>query len=45
MSIVVTKLPDARRRPRRLAIGSFDGVHVGHRQVIAGARVESAPLS
>src|SRR5881396_1041737 len=37
MSIVVTKLPDARRRPRRLAIGSFDGVHVGHRQVIDGA--------
>ena len=37
MSIVVTKLPDARRRPRRLAIGSFDGVHLGHRQVIARA--------
>jgi riboflavin kinase / FMN adenylyltransferase len=37
MSLVVTKLPDAERRPRRLAIGSFDGVHVGHRQVISGA--------
>src|SRR6266516_5411669 len=37
MSLVVTQLPDAERRPRRLAIGSFDGVHVGHRQVIAGA--------
>jgi riboflavin kinase / FMN adenylyltransferase len=37
MGIVVTKLPDAERRPRRLAIGSFDGVHVGHRLVIAGA--------
>jgi riboflavin kinase / FMN adenylyltransferase len=36
MGIVVMKLPDAERRPRRLAIGSFDGVHVGHRLVIAG---------
>jgi len=25
------------RRPRRVAIGTFDGVHVGHRRVIAGA--------
>ncbi len=30
-------LPDARRRPRRLAVGEFDGVHVGHREVIRGA--------
>jgi riboflavin kinase / FMN adenylyltransferase len=37
MSLVVTQLPDAERRARRLAIGVFDGVHVGHRQVIAGA--------
>ena len=37
MAMAVTQLPDAERRPRRLAIGSFDGVHVGHRQVIAGA--------
>jgi riboflavin kinase / FMN adenylyltransferase len=37
MSMVVTQLPDAEQRPRRLAIGSFDGVHVGHRQVIDGA--------
>jgi riboflavin kinase / FMN adenylyltransferase len=34
MSIKVTKLPDAERRPRDVAIGTFDGVHVGHRQVI-----------
>jgi riboflavin kinase/FMN adenylyltransferase len=34
MSIKVTKLPDAERRPRHVAIGTFDGVHVGHRQVI-----------
>ena len=34
MSITVTSLPDAERRPRHLAMGFFDGVHVGHRQVI-----------
>jgi riboflavin kinase/FMN adenylyltransferase len=37
MSLEVTSLPDAKPRPRRLAIGSFDGVHVGHREVIDGA--------
>jgi riboflavin kinase / FMN adenylyltransferase len=30
-------LPDAPPRERRLAVGEFDGVHVGHRAVIAGA--------
>jgi riboflavin kinase/FMN adenylyltransferase len=30
-------LPDAPRRPRRLAVGEFDGVHIGHREVIRGA--------
>jgi riboflavin kinase / FMN adenylyltransferase len=30
-------LPDASRRPRRLAVGEFDGVHIGHREVIRGA--------
>ena len=35
--IDVTRLPDVKPRPRRVAIGTFDGVHVGHRQVIAGA--------
>jgi riboflavin kinase / FMN adenylyltransferase len=30
-------LPDAERRPRQLAVGTFDGVHLGHRRVIAGA--------
>jgi riboflavin kinase / FMN adenylyltransferase len=34
VSIQVTSLPDAERRPRHVAIGTFDGVHVGHRQVI-----------
>jgi len=33
----VTWLPDAQRRPRRLAVGEFDGVHLGHREVMRGA--------
>jgi riboflavin kinase/FMN adenylyltransferase len=33
----VTWLPDARPRERHLAVGEFDGVHVGHREVIRGA--------
>lgn len=33
----VTSLPDATPRPRRVAVGTFDGVHLGHREVIAGA--------
>src|SRR5215210_6479895 len=33
----VTWLPDARPRPRRVAVGEFDGVHLGHRAVIADA--------
>ncbi|MBO9531800.1 MAG: bifunctional riboflavin kinase/FAD synthetase [Solirubrobacteraceae bacterium] len=33
----LTWLPDAECRPRRIAIGTFDGVHLGHREVIAGA--------
>jgi riboflavin kinase/FMN adenylyltransferase len=37
MGIRVTQLDDAERRPRHVAIGTFDGVHVGHRQVIDGA--------
>jgi riboflavin kinase / FMN adenylyltransferase len=37
MSIKVTDLDDAEPRPRRVAVGMFDGVHVGHRQVIKGA--------
>jgi riboflavin kinase / FMN adenylyltransferase len=37
MSIEVTALKDARPRPRRVAIGTFDGVHVGHRAVIGDA--------
>jgi riboflavin kinase/FMN adenylyltransferase len=33
----VTKLDDAKPRPRHVAIGTFDGVHLGHREVIDGA--------
>jgi riboflavin kinase/FMN adenylyltransferase len=33
----VTWLPDAVRRPRHVAVGEFDGVHLGHRAVISSA--------
>ena len=33
----VTDLEQVRPRPRRVAVGEFDGVHLGHRQVIRGA--------
>lgn len=33
----VTWLPDAENRPRRIAVGEFDGVHLGHRAVIGDA--------
>ena len=32
----VTRLPDAEPRERRVAVGTFDGVHLGHREVIRG---------
>jgi riboflavin kinase/FMN adenylyltransferase len=37
LSIRVTLLPDAQPKDRRVAVGVFDGVHVGHRAVIDGA--------
>jgi riboflavin kinase / FMN adenylyltransferase len=37
MRIRVTKLEDAERHPRHVAIGTFDGVHIGHRRVIDDA--------
>jgi riboflavin kinase / FMN adenylyltransferase len=33
----VTLLADAKPRPRTLAVGEFDGVHLGHRAVIEGS--------
>jgi riboflavin kinase/FMN adenylyltransferase len=33
----VTSLPDAEPGDRHVAIGTFDGVHIGHRAVIKGA--------
>ena len=33
----VTDLCDVEPRPRRVAVGTFDGVHLGHREVIRGA--------
>jgi riboflavin kinase / FMN adenylyltransferase len=37
VTIEVTSLPDAQADDRHVAIGTFDGVHVGHRAVIDGA--------
>jgi riboflavin kinase/FMN adenylyltransferase len=33
----VTEYNDAEPGPRAIAVGTFDGVHLGHREVIAGA--------
>ena len=33
----ITRLDDAEPRPRRVAVGEFDGVHLGHREVIRGS--------
>jgi len=33
----ITSLPDVEPRPRRVAVGMFDGVHLGHQAVIEGA--------
>ncbi len=33
----ITRLGDVERRERNVAVGTFDGVHLGHREVIRGA--------
>jgi len=33
----ITSLPDVEPQPRRVAVGMFDGVHLGHQAVIEGA--------
>ncbi|UGS36732.1 bifunctional riboflavin kinase/FAD synthetase [Capillimicrobium parvum] len=33
----ITALTDAEPRPRKIALGTFDGVHLGHRAVIEGS--------
>jgi riboflavin kinase / FMN adenylyltransferase len=35
--VKVTRLDDAEGRRRKVAVGEFDGVHLGHREVIRGA--------
>jgi riboflavin kinase / FMN adenylyltransferase len=35
--MLVTPLSEVTSRPRRVAVGEFDGVHVGHREVIRGS--------
>jgi len=35
--VTTTWLPDVQPRPRRVAVGTFDGVHRGHQEVIRGS--------
>jgi riboflavin kinase / FMN adenylyltransferase len=35
--VAITRLADVVARPRRVALGTFDGVHHGHRAVVRGA--------
>jgi len=35
--VQVSRFPDVEPRPRRVAVGTFDGVHLGHQAVISGA--------
>jgi len=35
--VKLTRLPDTEPRPRHVAVGTFDGLHLGHREVMRGA--------
>jgi riboflavin kinase/FMN adenylyltransferase len=35
--VKITRLPEVDGKERRVAVGSFDGVHLGHREVIRGS--------
>jgi riboflavin kinase / FMN adenylyltransferase len=35
--VKVTRLDEVQPRPRKVAVGEFDGVHLGHREVIRGS--------
>jgi riboflavin kinase/FMN adenylyltransferase len=35
--VKITRLPEVEGKERRVAVGSFDGVHLGHREVIRGS--------
>jgi riboflavin kinase / FMN adenylyltransferase len=35
--VKITPLPEVQPRARRVAVGTFDGVHLGHREVIRGS--------
>jgi riboflavin kinase/FMN adenylyltransferase len=35
--VKITPLPEVQPRARQVAVGTFDGVHLGHREVIAGS--------
>jgi riboflavin kinase / FMN adenylyltransferase len=37
VAATITPLPEAQPRPRRVAVGVFDGVHLGHQEVIRGS--------
>jgi riboflavin kinase / FMN adenylyltransferase len=35
--VKITRLPEVQHSERRVAVGTFDGVHLGHREVIRGS--------
>jgi riboflavin kinase/FMN adenylyltransferase len=37
LPVEIVRLPEVRPRERKVAVGTFDGVHLGHRKVIEGS--------